>query len=222
MMKSNRAGIILRSWVQPGCVVCGRGQCKSSHSPHGVRACGDCLATWPRSASREGEDDEDGRYAVWKYGGALRRLLVQAKETPYGPQAWALVGAVSERLSGLGISPMDVWVTPPPSFRRRLHGWYFPEFCARKLAQDQGGSYRNLLRRRRKVRDQGDLDGIERRTNLLGGFSAKKTVLHRSIPDSVILFDDVSTTGATMAEATSSLRRIGVKRVRALSIARVD
>jgi predicted amidophosphoribosyltransferase len=57
------------------------------------------------------------------------------------------------------------------------------------------------LTRTRATRDQAGLSRDARQHNLLGAFSARAVPARR-----VLLIDDVRTTGATLAEATKTLR----------------
>lgn len=59
-------------------------------------------------------------------------------------------------------------------------------------------------------------DKKKRRQNVKGVFEIKKGV---EIPDSVILIDDVVTTGATVEEAAKVLKKAGVKKVIVLALA---
>lgn len=74
----------------------------------------------------------------------------------------------------------------------------------------------HCLRRDRRTRPQSGLDGVARRRNVRGAFSA----LDRPIPAHVLLVDDVMTTGATMNEAASTLLHAGSRRVTAVAVAR--
>ena len=67
-----------------------------------------------------------------------------------------------------------------------------------------------LLVRSRLTRSSKKLSRSERRKNLRGVF---RVCTGSAIPESVILIDDIYTTGATMDEAAFALRRAGVKRI---------
>jgi competence protein ComFC len=59
----------------------------------------------------------------------------------------------------------------------------------------------------------------ERRRNLQGVFSFNSKYKLSSIPN-ILIFDDVFTTGSTLKEAAKVLKRVGVKKVWGLTIAR--
>ncbi len=72
-----------------------------------------------------------------------------------------------------------------------------------------------LLARRRLVGRQTGLTLVERRSNLRGAFGAAGPV-----PPTVVLVDDVYTTGATAAAAATALRAGGALRVEVICLAR--
>ncbi|MCP4771701.1 MAG: ComF family protein [Planctomycetes bacterium] len=149
----------------------------------------------------------------------MRRLLVQAKDMSHGAQAWALAYAVLEQVASLSISQQAVWTTPPPSRKRQWRDWYLPEFLVKQICKQNLYQHQQLLRRLHQTKDQADLDGAARRANLQGAFCLKRGLQGRRMPKEVILFDDVSTTGATLMEAASALRANGVEEIHAISVA---
>ena len=68
----------------------------------------------------------------------------------------------------------------------------------------------DLLVRTRFTQSSKKLSRMERRKNLRGVFRIRPEA---DIPSSVILIDDIYTTGATMDEASYALRKAGVKRI---------
>jgi ComF family protein len=71
------------------------------------------------------------------------------------------------------------------------------------------------LARTRRVEPQRGLDRNARRTNVRGAFRAEA-----SVPTHVVLVDDVYTTGATVAAASTELRRAGARSVQVVTLAR--
>jgi predicted amidophosphoribosyltransferase len=65
------------------------------------------------------------------------------------------------------------------------------------------------------VRPQSGLARAERRRNVAGAFEARPS------PRSVLVVDDVYTTGATADAAASALRAAGARRVEIVTFARV-
>ena len=79
----------------------------------------------------------------------------------------------------------------------------------------------HLVRRDRKTRQQVGLSGTGRLRNVQGAFSAHPRLLERLAGRSVVLVDDVYTTGATVKAITRVLLRQGAGQVDVLTFARV-
>ena len=72
-----------------------------------------------------------------------------------------------------------------------------------------------LLRRKRIVARQTGLHLADRRRNVRGAFASVSRA-----PVAVVLVDDVYTTGATAAAASTALRTAGARRVQIVTFAR--
>jgi predicted amidophosphoribosyltransferase len=104
----------------------------------------------------------------------------------------------------------------PPDGERSLKRGHHP---ARRLARELGERWSlpvvPLLARSGGRPRQRGLPLAERRRNVRGAFEAVA-----GAPASVVLLDDVYTSGATAAEAASALRRAGARRVDVVTFAR--
>ncbi len=69
----------------------------------------------------------------------------------------------------------------------------------------------NGLRRDRETIAQFHLSAQERQQNLQTAFSVSRTLLNQHLSGSVLLLDDIYTTGATIQAATQALRRCGIR-----------
>ncbi len=74
----------------------------------------------------------------------------------------------------------------------------------------------SLLQKIRRTEKQADLSRKERLKNVKGVFDTKK----KSIPENLILVDDVFTTGATMRECAKSLKKSGAEKIWGFTLAR--
>ncbi len=102
--------------------------------------------------------------------------------------------------------------------RYRERGYNQAALFARPLALAKGWKYApHALRRVKETKSQVELSAIERVKNVKDAF-----VAHRKDVDgkSVLVLDDVSTTGATLNSCADSLIRGGAKVVYALTVAR--
>lgn len=128
---------------------------------------------------------------------------------------WRLIGTLSGRFIGAFLKA-DAFLryeclcpipeTALQKFRRPFHP---AGRIAEALSRGTGIPQRKLLRVAPWTRRQVGLDLIERRRNLKGKFSTSSVRL----PHSVLLVDDVLTTGTTMESASLALKSAGVSRI---------
>jgi ComF family protein len=75
------------------------------------------------------------------------------------------------------------------------------------------------LRRCRDTRPQGTLGAAARRTNVAGAFEPTEAAHRRFSGRTVLLVDDVVTTGSTLASCAAAIRRAGARSVVGASVA---
>jgi predicted amidophosphoribosyltransferase len=109
-----------------------------------------------------------------------------------------------------------VTFVPPDAERRLLRGYHPAERLARAAAARWEIPCEPLLARTRLSLRQRGLSIAERRRNVCGAFRSN------SVVGSVVLVDDVYTTGATAHEAASALRVGGARRVDVVAFARAS
>lgn len=114
--------------------------------------------------------------------------------------------------------PPGTVVVPIPlhSWRLWLRGYNQTALLAQGLADGFGLHTQQLLVRTRRTRSQVGLGREARHRNVLGAFAMAKG---QALPPSVLLVDDVLTTGATLASAAKVLLAAGVQQVRLLALA---
>ena len=172
-------------------------------------ACGECLGSDPPFTAA---------WVPFRYAHPLDLLEARFKFHADLAAGRVLASLMIERLAADGPARPQL-VVPVPLHRTRLgqRGYNQALELARPLAQASGIPLRDdLLRRVRATPAQTGLDAKARRANLRDAFAVAPT----GLPDHVVLFDDVMTTGATLREAARSLRRAGVQRVDVWALAR--
>lgn len=118
----------------------------------------------------------------------------------------------------------DSWIVPVPLHRRRLWGRRFNQsaLLAHVIARQAGAVFKpELLRRIRSTRQQVGLSEAERRNNVSGAFQLDRALSSELSGKTVILVDDVWTTGATLEACCKALRRGGACKIHILTFARV-
>jgi ComF family protein len=162
----------------------------------------------------------DAAYCYGAYEGTLRELIHLYKygriQTLAKPLADLLAAALplGERFDA---------VTPVPLHWRKQwrRGFNQSELLARAIAWRRGIPMTAALQRSRPTEVQAGLSNHARRENVATAFRARRaaqTLAGRS----VLLVDDVMTTGSTAAACARVLKRAGVQKVVLLTVARVD
>lgn len=140
-----------------------------------------------------------------KYGGRIRFLRFCAEELYV--RAWSEFDGKVEALVPVPLHPAREW-------ERKLNQ---AEFLAREISRISGVPVLTALEKIKKTAPQSSLSGTARRANLGGAFRVHPGI---HLPRSVLLIDDVLTTGATLRECATVLRLHGVRSVYGLTIAR--
>ncbi|GAB3962372.1 hypothetical protein GCM10029978_017740 [Actinoallomurus acanthiterrae] len=154
-------------------------------------------------------------WAVAAYTGAVRQMIVAHKERGRTGLARSLgAGLAAAVRAAAGDTEGPVLLVPVPSsrasVRRRGHDptLRLARTAAGELARaGTAVSVARVLAHRRRVADQSGLTATERAANLAGALTAWRDLRGAT----VIVVDDVITTGVTLAEAARALRAAGAR-----------
>jgi ComF family protein len=158
--------------------------------------------------------------AAGEYEGSARNIIHAFKYDQRRSLAFGLAAFMCH-YAGEILEGADCLV-PVPLHPRRERARGFNQ--ARELAQQLGVRVVEALERRRYTLSQVDLAADRRHANVQGAFAIRRTWLRRPVVLNgltVVLIDDVTTTGATLEACAEVLRNAGVREVRALTAARV-
>ncbi|MBU1202867.1 hypothetical protein KKH39_02400 [Patescibacteria group bacterium] len=105
--------------------------------------------------------------------------------------------------------------------KRKIRGFDQTELVAKKLAQRLDKPYYPLLKRVKHTKAQAQLDKKSREQNVNNAFRLSKTALgfSQNCP-SILLIDDVVTTGSTLNQAARTLKSHGWQNISCLVIAK--
>ena len=118
------------------------------------------------------------------------------------------------------VEEIDLIVPMPSTLLHRLDRGYNPcAYLAKPLAKRLGKPCAtSVLRRKGNPKKQGRLTEEERRTNVVGTFEVRTPAKIRG--RTVLVVDDIMTTGSTLSECAAELKRSGASRVWCVTLAR--
>jgi len=159
---------------------------------------------------------------LFRYQGVVKKAILTLK--------YKFVSDISERLAeicaveiGRRRVKLDRPVLIPiPLYTRRKNwrGFNQAEKVGKRLAQKLGWQYEpRLLWRIIPTQPQVGLPREKRLRNISGKYAVNSEILKLYRGKTLVLFDDVVTTGTTLNEAEKALREYGIKRIQKLAIA---
>ena len=143
----------------------------------------------------------------------LREIIHHLKYSDRVSLAYPLGNILKQCLEREAFSGRLIIPVPLHRSRERQRGFNQAELIASRLGRPVAA---RVLRRRKNTPSQTGLSRNERKRNLAGAFEVRDR-----ISGTVIVVDDVYTTGSTMNEIARTLKRAGADRVEILTVARV-
>lgn len=213
--------------AQPVCATCQRSfagspwRCQRCATPlhHLAPLCGSCLTrATPAPLQRCAAAIDyvypwDGLIARWKFGGETGWTGLWADLLLSDPQVTELLRS-SDGLVPIPISPARL------AERGFNQAWELTKALRRRLPAPQPQALAQALVRVRDTPDQHSLRRDQRLQNLRGAFAVHPLLLAKLAGKTLLLVDDVSTTGATLEAAAQALLDAGAHRVNAVVLAR--
>ena len=128
---------------------------------------------------------------------------------------------IEKELDILGVSPKDVLIVNIPRGRRAVQNYGFDQSKEVCLALERllGAKYCDAIKRRYGGKEQKKLNAAQRKNNIKKLMSLRKDAEPLIKGKYILLFDDVVTTGASMAVCVSILRKAGAKGILCFCIA---
>ena len=188
------------------------GICDEPLAAEGALDCGRCVIDPPPYRSLR---------AAAPYRGPARTILLAFKFRGADYLGARLAEVVVERLAPPGDGarriPGEVAAVPATARSVRRRGYHPAELLARAIADQLGVPFAARLRKVRETERQSGLSLARRRQNVRGAFRAVG-----SPPRSLLLVDDVATSGHTARECSAALAAAGVEDVDVWCFARAS
>jgi ComF family protein len=164
----------------------------------------------------------DGLVSVWKYQKVVRKAILGLKYKFATDVTKELVNHLENFLKENGYGFTSDWVLIPiplHRLRKNWRGFNQVEEIGKLLSEKMKWNYNDdLLIRSEKRIPQTDLKGEQRKLNVQGVFSLNSNYSLLTTHNSLLIFDDVYTTGSTIKEAAKVLKKAGAKKVWGLTI----
>ena len=152
-------------------------------------------------------------YSAIPYSPVAKNILLAAKEQSIKSADQLVRSAMAASLQVLFQKYPNSALVPIPSApaSNRRRGRDFINEMAIFVAKDMGVGVLQLLEQQRLVRDQSKLNIASRRENLAMALSIKPQLRGNYSSESVVILDDLVTTGSTINEANRALTKAGFK-----------
>jgi competence protein ComFC len=213
------------------CLGCGRGgaflcdDCASQLTPALPPRCPRCWE--PRSvageclACQDSPPAFDALRTAFVYQGLAREMVQALKYRGVTALAGRMGGLLAEAARSQRLEADVIVPVPLSGMRKRTRGYNQAEALAVALGRELGlpVAPKALVRRRHTPPQARRADAEARRANVAGAFVVAATSI---AGQSVLLIDDVATTGATLSACASALREAGSGPIWALTFARED
>ena len=168
----------------------------------------------------------DGIYSSLVYAGVVKRLIYQFKYQPHLTDLKELLtelfyeGIIQhEGLQNAFVPSSIVVPIPLHAIKLRKRGYNQVEVLAKGIGKKTGIDVKNILVRSKKTESQFQLDREKRRVNLQNAFVLQDKYKNEIKNKTIVLVDDVVTSGATLLEAAKILKRGGADKVYGITLA---
>ncbi len=195
--------------------------CLNAMSPPARNVCRKCGAASDRNPFPSGCKlchDLDLRFeraaAIGNYRGVLQEAVIKSKQRQNESLALQLGRLLGLQLKRIGLTEGVDLIMPVPThwIRRLRRGFHGPSVIADGVAQMTGISKSDhVISCQRPTKKQGMLTGAGRRENVRNAFALRPRA--RVEGRTVLVIDDVMTSGATVSEMARTLLRGGASRV---------
>ena len=222
--------VVLDLVYPPRCVLCGAGggfvcqSCESRLPLADGQRCSRCWAPLSHgfcAACDESRPLFDSLRSRFIYEGDARRLVHAFKFKDQTALVEELGRMMAESLVKEALDSEVLVPVPLTGMKQRQRGYNQSQVLAREIGRIRGIAVEELLERQGRSGPQSQAGSAgERRENVMDAFRLRKG--RRVSSRSILLVDDVVTTGATLSACARVLLEGGARRVDAVTLARED
>ncbi len=160
----------------------------------------------------------DGYFSPFFYVRGVKKAIKDLKFNRKRQNAVVLGEMMAHCCLGFDFGPVDfVTCVPQSDHSRRKREYNQSALLAKRIAAVLGFPFSETMLCLRHATDQKQLTAAERSANILGSFQLKSELSLKK--HSILLVDDVMTTGSTLCEAIRVLKGAGAKEVYAVCAA---
>lgn len=204
-----RAGEWLLDAIYPPDAVCFACNCEAVLDDRGL--CGACGPQACPAGEIESPAGLDGVSAGLRYSEGMQQALYRFK---YGEDQYLAARLAQFLRLPAGCAPDALVPVPLHPARQRERGFNQSELLARQLSRRAGIPVNTtLLRRMKQTQPQASLDGAARSGNVQGAFRAENAQ-----GMTILLVDDLLTSGNTLGACAGALRAAGARAVYAACV----
>lgn len=153
------------------------------------------------------------------YGGVLKDLILKFKYKSNFTAGDILTEFLEEYIiKNINYKEYIITYVPLSKKTKKARGFNQCEYIAKKIARDLSIEAPEVLIKLKETKEQKKLKRDERYKNIKDAFEINKGIDVKKY--SIILIDDVTTTGATLQEAYKLLKKFKVKDIKLLTLAK--
>lgn len=157
-------------------------------------------------------------FAVFDYDGVLRDKILSFKQAGRKHIGYTLSWFIYEKFKSLDVEFDAVIPMPISSERRKERGFNQADILVSDIEDNTNLVDKNIIQKVKNTPHQTGLSKENRQTNLERAFVVPNKSLVKG--KTLLVVDDIYTTGATLSEVASTLNRAGAKAVYGLTLAR--
>lgn len=208
-------------FTSPMCIFCKRKTRNTIIEFRGAAVCGACFDDLPFTAQNQsfqpfGKKNEfEYLISPFFYDGDLRDAVLEYKFFGCFRYADIFADLMKRSIDAEHLKTFDMMIPVPLSKKRMTErGYNQSALIAKPLAESLNVEYReDILIRTVETKRQSGLAGLQRKTNVEGAFKSKDVS-----GKSIIVFDDIYTTGCTLNECAKTLKSAGADKVIGLTL----